>query len=232
MIFAITTARRGPDTVGTDGGPPPKEDVVYLDSVVQQLLDQGVPKEHIRIFPTDESSPTVDGIPTFWPSAPLSLVENSDRLVATMQDLPWFVQLQDDIRFASGAVPKIINVRKPHDAGLISFYTPRRHGRQAGVSAYPPAELYGTLANMWSSRGAKEFLACKADWVVARRQVASGSGSGRMGVKGWDLMVQHWLRSSTECRAYQHTPCLVQHIGDYSSSGKVVGKRVSPNFRG
>lgn len=239
LIVGITTAPR---------------DEEYLWETLSGLSGEASRTDiDLHVFPTTPGwSRRSAGARWHWPSlmsmqtvfhdtdTPLSLVENSDRLVRTLGRLVGeggsFLQCQDDLAWCVNATDRIADCRsRMKGLDYLSFYTPyeaRSRGR-GEIAPYPPRDVYGTLCNLWNGGAAAHF----ADtWTHPKREKCYGARkSGREGMKGWDLMVKDWLQHRANqlgrATSARHIPCLVQHAGRVSSSGKALGVRRTMNFR-
>jgi hypothetical protein len=230
----MTSARRGPDTVGHRGQKPPERDVDYTSGCVEELRKASSRPLEIHLFPTAPDAPRDVGEDvTHYNHKTMGLVENSDRMMRYVASLDKpAIQCQDDIVLCRNAIDRVVQVvseGRPPNAGLISFYTPIAAGQPRGLYHYPAEALYATMLNVWYPSAASEFV---FEWWHPKRLCYGDQKTGPRGVKGWDLMVQYWLKWSKKYRAYRHIPCLAQHRGVVSASAKAVGQRTSMNFKG
>lgn len=235
LRIGVTTAFRGKATIGLRSAPVSvPEEVDYVTKTIRQLRREGgVGTTEIHLFPTAPGI-HVEGADVVHPTdEPLNMVQNSDRLVRTLGEMDEpFLQCQDDLQLCRRATQRMLHLaRQMQDhpnAGILSFYTPwSTKPLPWRIVKYPPSTVYGTLCNLWNPDAAIEFV---DGWHHQKREAVGGTGP--TGMKGWDLMVKRWLMWSQRFTAYRHVPCLVQHTGQVSSSGKRLGQRRTMNFAG
>lgn len=216
----------------------------YLDGTVKALSAAGEKlRARIMIAPTfqeDHAScleryPNLDILPPLWPrpmeevmrSVPdhRGLELNSSRLLNALcqTGAPWFVACQDDIVCSRRTVDRIACTRDQVDArkeiGAVSFYTPYAECGQStrALWRYPDNKFYGDLCMLWRRRAAEQF-ACDAEAYHAH-----------------DLDICRFFmknRADPKWQLWSHSPCLVQHVGLHSSTGKPMERRGTMNFNG
>lgn len=159
------------------------------------------------------------------------LERNSQRLLAYLLTRAheyggWVMTAQDDLILCRRALDRVYQVlcwlsRYETKCGAVSFYTPRetagKHRR--ALWPYPDRQFYGDLLLLWRAACARKYNAA-ANLFHARDLDISDFFHGETRIDGgWKLMA--------------HSPCLVQHAGVVSATGKAwVGQRTTMNFRG
>lgn len=156
------------------------------------------------------------------------LEHNSDRLLKDLcaRGDQYFFALQDDVEFCRSGMERILQIADvvnggglpgQDSVGMISFYSPYSefgHSVQGrALVHYPSESFYGELALLWNREAAAQFVA------------ASNPGIAH------DLMIQAWYVSQgARWRILAHSPCLVQHTGVDSATGKVWLNRQTMNY--
>jgi hypothetical protein len=150
-----------------------------------------------------------------------ALEVNTDRMMrALAEDHDVFLTLQDDIRPCRNVWDRIGQcadyIRTHPRVAWISFYTPYRDMMRCreALWPYPAGKFYGELALLWNRTAAIEFLEAEKDPGLAH-----------------DLQIQRHF-AGTGWLTYGHIPCLFQHMGVESATGKPwnQGQRITPNF--
>jgi hypothetical protein len=186
--------------------------------VQESLMSTGVSAE--VLCPAADTHP--DGI-----ARGRGLEVNTDRLIEHMLNLgsPRFMTFQDDVEFCRGAVERMAFVSKNTEIiprfGFCSFYSPHDDCARSPYALweYRPGRFYGDVAMLWSADMARAF-------------VAENNQD-----EGHDVEIDHFMRRHPQPQwlYFGHSPCLVQHVGVESATGKDWiyngSPRQTPNYR-
>lgn len=145
---------------------------------------------------------------------------NTDRLIRLLaSESEIFITLQDDGMPCRRALERMHQIavwmKERPNVAWVSFYTPWEEAAwwPHALWPYPQGKFYGEVAMMWNRGAAQAFLA-ESNPSIAH-----------------DLMIQRFFKRPP-WRFYGHSPCLFQHVGFQSATGKSwEGQRTTMNFR-
>lgn len=198
---------------------------LWTDQVAYEIvLAPTVPSDHARA-----SSDTCRVLPPLFPvehdaaerHARGALELNTDRLIKQLAaESEIFVTLQDDAIPCRRALERMHQIaawmKERTNVAWVSFYTPWEQVAwyPHALWPYPDGKFYGEVAMMWRREAAQAFLE-KSDPSIAH-----------------DLMIQRFFKRPP-WRFYGHNPCLFQHVGVKSATGKSweSGQRTTMNFQ-
>lgn len=164
-----------------------------------------------------------------WDSGGNSALEvNTDRLMRHMLSISGgaaFVTAQDDIILCKQAIDQARRVaewmaEQPHVAAT-TFYNPRQRPIYSSIAELKWRDFYGELFMLWNPGAAAEFLNA-AD-------AHPGAMFARTKQKTHDCQLNVYFANTRWLLRY-HNPCLVQHVGVDSATGKQWENRVTPMF--
>lgn len=234
LVGVVTAPRPGPS---------------YLASTVAQVLctcsEVGVDVVVAPTFRDDvvgmsevvKQNRLVEVLPPFWDEDQVTVLgrdkdhrgleRNSQRLLAHLLSRAhnyngWVISAQDDLEICKRTIDRAWLVAQHCDAkrpgvGAVTFYTPYlecgRHRR--ALWPYPNGKFYGDLFILWKAECARAYNA------------AANMYEGR------DIDIAKWFSKQTTWSLMGHNPCLIQHAGVVSATGKDwnSGTRQTMNYR-
>lgn len=224
--IGITTAKREQNYLATTVAKIPGDLPVYIAPTFPS--DPIPTRNKLENFPgwLETLAPIAQEDPGAGNRDSLRLLErNTDRLIRYLAesrspDHP-FVTMQDDVHACKNAWRRVAEVAKwmakRRDVAWISFYSPWQEAGawRSALWPYPASKFYGELVLLWNPKAAREYVR-NADFTMAH-----------------DLDIQRYFgRDRGLWKFYAHSPCLFQHIGVESATGKDwnQGRRETMNF--
>ncbi len=222
----------------------------YLGDTVRDLIDKGVPRDMLHLFPTHPDTDWIDAqVPSPFhvhrPDVPYHRNANGLRQVSVLDhvEADWLLMLEDDVRVCQdflGSVERWIADYERPDVGFYRLLTLGKsrtdptHGNPsgsvgAGARLWSNWEVRGAQAVLMRAEMAREFCA----WGSANREHFRPTMAPFQTRRedGFDKMLGYWLRDTRpgSCHVVA-MPNLVLHVGRVSSLHK-YGERNEIEFR-